>query len=484
MKAFTELARNSALSLVLNVSTRAANALMFIFIGRRMGVSAAGIFQLATTYLLIFSVLTRGLDELVVRQVARFPQDARRYFVTFLTLRLVLNVVLYGLLAIVVCVFVRYPIGTLIPILIISAGLVSDSLIGGAGAVMLGQRRFIAPTLVAVGVCLLRLAGGAVLLSQETPMYYVAALWWGSSVVGMAVLVPWVGLQVKTLPVPPDQRTLDWSLVRQELGAMLPFMINGFLMAIEFQIDTILLSILQDESEVGWYGAATTIVSTLAMMPQAYRLAVYPLMASYAEERQKLVRLYESSLRYLGASVLPMVAGLVLLAPAIIPLIFESEFLPSVGVLRSLSIALIFTFLNVPNVRMMFVHNRQGWVTWMMVGSMAVNVTLNLWLTPLLGAQGAALARICSSALFFFSNYLILRFVVAKLDTSLIRLLWRSALATALMCGTVAALYHLSIWAVIPIEIAVYCTVLFSIGGIPLYDQQLVRQALDRRRSA
>jgi O-antigen/teichoic acid export membrane protein len=454
MKAFTELARNSALSLVLNVSTRAANALMFIFIGRRMGVSAAGIFQLATTYLLIFSVLTRGLDELVVRQVARFPQDTRRYFVTFLALRLVLNVILYGLLAVVVCVFVRYPTGTLIP------------------------------TLVAVGVCLLRLAGGAVLLSQETPMYYVAALWWGSSVVGMAALVPWVGLQVKTLPITPGQRTLDWSLVRQELGDMLPFMVNGFLMAIEFQIDTILLSVLQDESEVGWYGAATTIVSTLAMMPQAYRLAVYPLMASYAEERQKLVRLYTSSLRYLGASVLPMVAGLVLLAPSIIPLIFESEFLPSVGVLRSLSIALIFTFLNVPNVRMMFVHNRQGWVTWMMVGSMAVNVTLNLWLAPLLGAQGAALARICSSALFFFSNYLILRFVVAKLDTSLTRLLWRSALAAALMCGAVVALYDLSIWVIVPIGIVVYCIVLLSIGGIPRYDLQLVRQALqDRHRS-
>ncbi|MCP4535528.1 MAG: flippase [Chloroflexi bacterium] len=483
MKAFTELARNSALSLVLNVSTRAANALMFIFIGRRMGVSEAGIFQLATTYLLIFSVLTRGLDELVVRQVARFPRDTRRYFVTFMTLRFGLNVVLYGLLTVVVCVFLRYPTGTLIPILIVSAGLVSDSLISGAGAVMLGQRRFIAPTLVAVGVCLLRLTGGAVLLSRETPMHYVAALWWGSSVVGMAVLVPWVGLQVKKIPVPPDQRVLDWSLVRRELSDMLPFVVNGFLMAIEFQIDTILLSILQGESEVGWYGAATTIVSTLAMMPQAYRLAVYPLMASYAEERQKLVRLYKSSLRYLGTLVLPMVAGLVLLAPAIIPLIFESEFLPSVGVLQSLSIALIFTFLNVPNVRMMFVHNRQGWVTWMMVGSMAVNVALNLWLTPLLGARGAALARICSSALFFFSNYLVLRFVVAKLDTSLIRLLWRSALATALMCGAVLAYYDLPVWAVILIGIVVYCGALVASGGIPRHDRQLVRQALqDRRR--
>ena len=477
---FTELARNSGLSLVLHVSTRAANALMFVFIGRRMGATEAGVFQLATTYLLIFSVLTRGLDELVVRQVARFPHDAKRYFTTFLTLRLMLSVVLYGVLAIIVSFILHYSTGTLIPILIVSAGLVSDGLTSAAGAVVLGQRRFGIPTLVAVGTCVLRLAVGAMLLSLEAPLVHIATLWWFSSVIGAAVSVVWVSLQVRIMPV---QHILDWSLVSQELSSILPFMTNGFLMAIEFQIDTVLLSVLRGETEVGMYGAATTITSALMMIPQAYRMSVYPLMAFYASEnRRKLIHVYESSLRYLGTLALPIVAGGVLLAPSIVALVFKSEFLPSITVLQILLPVLFFAFLNVPNVRMMFVHNRQGWVTWMMMGSMMVNVALNLWIALLLGAQGAAWARVCSSSIFFVSNYLTLRFVVAKLNTSLFQLLWRPALATLLMCGAVMVIHDLPILIVIVVGMIVYFSVLLLIGGVPMEDWRLVRQSIQRHR--
>ncbi len=445
-----------------------------------MGATEAGVFQLAITYLLVFSVLTRGLDELVVRQVARLPQDARRYFTTFLTLRLMLNVVLYGVLAVIVSFILHYPSSTLVPILIVSTGLVSDSLTSAANAVMLGQRRLGIPTLVTVGTCVLRLAVGGVLLSLDASLVHITTLWCLSSLIGAAASIVLVGLQVGMLP---GQRILDWSLVSQELSSMLPFTVNGFLMAIEFQIDTILLSVLRDESEVGWYGAATTIVSTLAMVPQAYRLSVYPLMAYYAgKNRDKLVRLYEASLRYLGALVLPMVAGLVMLAPGIITLIFKSEFLPSIAVLQNLAVVLLFTFLNVPNVRMMFVHNRQGWVTWMMMGSMMINVVLNLWIVPLWGARGSALARICSSSIFFLTNYLILRFVVAKLDTSLLRLLWRPALATLLMCGAVILIRDWHMLVVVVVGMVVYFGVLLLIGGVPVEDRRLIRESLQRHR--
>ena len=42
--------RNFGLSFLLNVAPRAANALMFVLIGRRLGPEPAGVFQLALTY--------------------------------------------------------------------------------------------------------------------------------------------------------------------------------------------------------------------------------------------------------------------------------------------------------------------------------------------------------------------------------------------------------------------------------------------------
>jgi O-antigen/teichoic acid export membrane protein len=462
------------------VSARAANALIFIFIGRSIGVAEAGIFQLAITYLLIFSVLTRGLDELVMRQVARFPQEARLYFTTFLVLRLALNVVLYGVLTVIVSFILRYPLNTLVPILIVSIGLISDSLTGAANAVMLGQRRFGLPAMVAVGVCVLRLTVGGALLYLRASLVLIATLWCFSSVIGAVISTTLVGMQVGVLR---GQCIFDRSLVSRELLSMLPFMANGTLMAIEFQIDTVLLSVLRGESEVGWYGAATTIVSTLAMIPQAYRLSVYPVMVSYGgRNRQKLVRLYESSLQYLGSLAFPMVAGLVLLAPNIVTLVFGSEFLPSATALQSLAAALLFTFLNVPNVRMMFVCNRQSWVTGMIMGSMLINLVLNLWIIPLLGAQGAALVRFVSSSVFFLTNYIVLQFIVGKLNTNLLRLLWRPALATLLMCGAVALISEWHVLIVVMVGMGVYFCIWLLIGGVSREDRRLIHELLQGPR--
>ena len=232
---------------------------------------------------------------------------------------------------------------------------------------------------------------------------------------------------------------------------------------------------LLGESEVGWYGAATTIVFTLAMVPQGYRLAIYPLMAHYAEDRQKLVRLYESSLRYLGTLVLPMIAGIELLAPSIIELVFSSDFVPSITILRTLAPVLFFIFLNVPNVRMMFVHNRQSWVTGMLLGSMTINIILNLGLIPKLGPLGSAWARVCSSLVFFTTNILVLRWGEAKLITGLFRILWRPALATLLMTGILVFLDWPLLF-IILVGMMVYFGILLTIEGIPDEDWCLIKE--------
>jgi O-antigen/teichoic acid export membrane protein len=477
-----ELARNSLLSLTLHISNRAANALIFIIIGRSAGATEAGIFQLATTYLLIFSVLTRGLDELVIRQIARRPEDARQYFTTFLLLRLLLSALLYGILTCIVSFVLSYPADTLTPILIVSVGVVSDSMAAAANAIWLGQRRFEIPTVIAVGLLAIRIVLGGLLLSLNASLNSIAMLWTLSSILAALVSVLWTNMHVKELPA---RHVFDLSLLTQEMGAMIPFMVNGFLMAVEFQIDIVLLSVIRSEQDVGWYGAATTIVFTLTMIPQAYRMSVYPLMAHYAvHDRKKLEHLYTISVRYLGTLALPMTAGIVVLSPQITQLIYKSGFLPTVAVLRSLAPALIFVFLNVPNVRMMFVHNRQGRITLLLVGSMLINVTLNLWLTPNLGARGAAQARVYSSLFFFISSYVLMRSVELEFKASLVRLLWRPFLATMLMSGIIMALRDMPLIIVILVGTFVYFGVLLLIGGVPLEDRRAIRDSIKARRQS
>ena len=62
MKTLVELAHDSALAVVFQVAPRFANAFTFILIGRLAGPEQAGIFSLATTYLLIITVAMSGLE--------------------------------------------------------------------------------------------------------------------------------------------------------------------------------------------------------------------------------------------------------------------------------------------------------------------------------------------------------------------------------------------------------------------------------------
>ena len=76
------LMRDALLALVFHVAPRFANVILFILIGRLAGPEQAGIFSLATTYLLIITTTMRGLDDLLIRQVAREPIGRRITSVT------------------------------------------------------------------------------------------------------------------------------------------------------------------------------------------------------------------------------------------------------------------------------------------------------------------------------------------------------------------------------------------------------------------
>jgi O-antigen/teichoic acid export membrane protein len=475
-----ELVRNISLSLLMNVSTRASNALMFVFISRGLGAQSAGTFQLALTYLLIFSVLTRGLDDHVVRQVAQSGREARRYFSSYAIVRFLASAALYGFLVVLVLYVLGYPDAVSLVILLVGGCVITDGLTSAANAVMLGLRKFGLPASVALGVCISRLLiCGLLMLTVEVSIATVATIWLVSSV-GAAILS--LILVQRHLRLLPRWSIWDAELVKQQLSSVGPFVVNGFLMAIEFQVDVILLSMFHGEIEVGFYGAATTVVSTLAMMSQAYRFAIYPLMATYAAESQELLAaLHAKSLLYLSALVVPMIFGIVLLAPSIVDLIFSSAFAESVVVLQILAASLFFSFLNVPSNRVMFACGRQRWTAWMVFGSMCVNLLLNAWLTPSHGAIGAALARVGSSLLFFVANLAVLERYVLRRSIQLPKVLWRPLLAASSMAVVVYVLQGIGLVWLPVIGAVTYLLILLIIGGIPIGDRRVLIGWLHRR---
>jgi O-antigen/teichoic acid export membrane protein len=462
MSTASRLFRNSTLSFSTNVVTKAVNTVAFILIARLSQADQAGIFSLGTTYLVIFTATAWGLDELLVRQVARNRQEAGQYFGPFLSLRVLISLVAYALMYLFVHSVMGYAVSTAYPILILGISLIPDSLSSVGQALLAAHERFEIP-LIAGGIASLIKLGGAVwALFYGNGLPQVGWAWVAGSSVG-AVITLWAAArQAGRLHLAMWANRLFWAT---NLRLAVPFLTIGFLLTLEYQTDVIILSKVRGEAEVGWYGAVTTIVFALTMIAQSYRAAVYPLMVRYHKsDPGKLGHLYDLSMFYLGSLALPMAAGLTLLSQPIILTVYKSGFSNAILPLQIIAWYMVFNYLNIPNSRIMLVGEQQKLLTYFLIASMGLNILLNLILDPPLGAVGASIARVCSAMIFFIINYYYVNRHIQ--NHHLIRNLKTPFFATLAMSVVVWVVRGFSMWLAILAGILVFIGVLIALRGI------------------
>jgi O-antigen/teichoic acid export membrane protein len=469
-----KLAGDTLSSLAIHVAPRLASVLLFWFVGRWTGSSEAGKFALATTFLLITTTVMRGLDDLVVREVARQPDQAAQFLRNFVTLRLVLAAGLYALVFVAVRGVFQYPETTAAPVLIMTLSALPDGVGHVAQSVLMGQRRFAGPAIILMATSVVKVAGGVGVLLSGGGLEAVCLVWLAASALGaVAILVVglwragafhWAGW-------------LDWALLSTYARPALSFLAITLLLAFESQTDTLVLSKVRSEAEIGWYGAATSVAFGLLTFSQAYRFTVYPLMARYARESpERLGQFYRASLKLIALAILPLSAGLIITAPQIIALLYGAEFQPAVAPLRFLGIALIFMFGNEPNSRMMLVNDRQRQALWFLGAAMGVNIILNLILTPWLGAAGAALARLGSTLCLFgcYSYYVATRLVVVDF--------W--SLSYVAIIGALVMLLLVLPFQTLPLPMVIFGGVIIYVITISLLDRTLPQRLTSALRLA
>jgi O-antigen/teichoic acid export membrane protein len=153
-------------------------------------------------------------------------------------------------------------------------------------------------------------------------------------------------------------------------------------------------------------------------------------------QRERIAALWLESLRFLAAVILPLLVGLVVVAPDLIPVVFGSQWEVSVGVIQVLSVYVIIRSLQSWSSIVLDAVGRPGITLWTQLGA--------LCLTPvgvLIGAQWSVEAvAVC----FVLSQLIaveipVLIFVLSELRVSLRTLaarLFGVAAATVVMATT------------------------------------------------
>lgn len=394
MRRFVE---NYLFALSSNVVQRMSSALVIVWVSRRLGVNEAGIYFLAVSFATLFGRLAYwGLDQLLTREVARVPDRANLFLVNFVVVRTVLAGLMITLLYAVVA-WLGYAPHTSRIILLVGLTILPDSLINICQSLFMAHERmgYLAVSSLLNGV--VRVLAGVLALIGGFGLEGVA---FGLLLASFTTLVLLMYL-IRTRLFQPVWR-VDWTFSRRQLGLGFPFLLISMFFILDNQLDVVLLSRLQDEYQVGLYGAASTIISALVLIPFAFQTAVFPVMSRlYTTAPDALGRLYEQSFKYLLLAGLPVAVGVTILASDIVTLVFGAQFALSAPMLQILIWSLFLTFVSIPNSRLLIVSDQQRRTAMFLLLSLVINTALNLLLIPRWGATGSAVARVISTSVLF-----------------------------------------------------------------------------------
>ena len=197
----------------------------------------------------------------------------------------------------------------------------------------------------------------------------------------------------------------SWRLGMEMLHSSKYYIVASMMVSVFQQTDRIMLKLMMNEAETGYYSSAITCVSVTAFVFAAIVDSMRPPILEAKHDgsdayEPRIIQLY-SVITY--ASLIQSVF-MVLLARPIVLVLYGEQYLPSVTALR---VAVWYvTFSNYGSVRniWMLAENKQKYLWIINLSGALANVALNAALIPLFGAVGAAAASLVTQ---FFTNVVI-----------------------------------------------------------------------------
>ncbi len=419
------------------------------------GPAGLGRFQFALTLTLLLSfAVAFGLPKLLVRELARRPNEIRNVVETAMTTAALAGAVVTTLM---VGFGLLFDAGTAVLVLA-GLALMVDSMMRITMSPFWAMERMRYEAL-AVGVQ----EGAFVLLTIGVLVGGAGA----AGVMGAYLVSRLVGLVTAWLIVATKFRIVlvpRWhtGAVAPLLKKSMPFALDDALSLAYIRLDTILLGIMVGAHAVGLYQAATNLVLYLNILPRMLNMSMYPRMSrAWPGQVAELRRLLDSSLLILGAIAMPITIGSLLLAPRVFEVLYGSSFDRAVLAYQLLVPIIPLRMLGNSLGTALTASDRQTQRTIAVGVAAAVNVGLNLILIPRWSFFGAVAATIVTETGLFVVYAVMVRRVSGA--TSLLTAIVVPGLACAPLAGAIVLLSDLPL---VPVVLAAGAVYVVALAGL------------------
>ena len=425
------VAKNTALITFASVAQKVISFVYFTLVARQIGAESTGKYVFALSFTTIFAVfIDMGLNQVLIREGAKSKDSLQKYLSSVLFAKLFLGILTY-VAAIVTVNLMGYAVETRHLVYLSAVTILFDSLHLSLYGVL---RSYGSLKYEAVGIIMsqfITLVLGTIFLYLNFPLIFLILAFTIPSFINVCYATTILYVKHKIVLRP----RWDREVMKFFIKITIPFALAAIFARVYSYIDSILLSKLMGDREVGWYSIPYKITYAFQFIPSALVAALYPKFSEYfVTDKNKLAYTLERSFKYLLIIVFPIVFGISILAKDIVLSLYTAEYLNSVLPLQILLVGLIFSFVSFPLGSFLNACNKQVSQTVIVFSIMVINIISNLILIPRLGVMGAALSALIGNfCLVLFSLFVVPK--IAKISYSFVFKSFVQVLLSALMMG-------------------------------------------------
>jgi O-antigen/teichoic acid export membrane protein len=401
-------ARGGALNIAGGISQGLLRFAFAVLITRAAGVRGAGIFfEVLALNQILSSLIVLGTSNGVVRFLPRCralgrTRDIPLVLAVALVPEIALGTVVGAALFVAApdvarilihdadrgdaVVFLRM-LAPIVPIMAVSATVLSSTRALGTMAASVVVDR--------IGKPMIMLALGLCVLTWTTRPLAISLVWGIPMLLGLAVAVVWLARLVKKAMQPPTdvERRAVGDVAREFWSFSAPRSLANLFENTVLWLDVLLIGALRSTRDAAIYSGATRYLAVGMVILTGTVLVVGPqfsgLFATHTYGRAQ--ELYRVSTLWLGTVAVPAYVVLGVFAPVFMSA-YGKAFVEGDVALTILAASMAFSMITGPVNTILIVAGKSSWNLGNAFAGLAVNVGLNLWLIPPLGAKGAAIA--------------------------------------------------------------------------------------------
>ena len=402
-KGFRKYFTNTSWLLGERILRMAISLFVGIYVARYLGPERYGLLSYALSFVWLFSSLASfGLDDILVRELVKLPDQRQNLIGTVFWLKLFGTLVMGTAIA-TVMQFKTEDQQTYWLIAIITFGFLFQA----TNVVELYfqaqvQSKFTVRAQV-VQLFITSIFKIFLVFSEAELVWFALALMLDQALVALLFLILY-RWKVERFPF----FYLNWEKTKLLIIDAWPLIFSGVMISVYMKIDQVMLKEMLNAKAVGVYAAAVKLCEAWYFVPTAVMASLFPAVIKarnnsetlYEERVQKL---YDLMIWGSVAVALPTT----LFADWVILILYGSDFQEAADVLRIYIWAGVFVSLGVASSKWLVAENLQSYSLYRTVIGVILNISCNLFLIPIYGTKGAVFATLIS---YFIATYVSLSF--------------------------------------------------------------------------